>query len=79
MNFTKFVLYTTIGAGLWNIILASIGYYLESVIPIEMLMTKVNEYSSYLSILFITLGVLVFGFIIYKAVHSNGNKQKSNQ
>ena len=67
MNFTKFVLYTTIGAALWNIILASIGYYLESFLPKDMLMAKVDEYSSYLSTFFIVVGIFVFGFMIYRA------------
>jgi membrane protein DedA with SNARE-associated domain len=68
MNFTRFVLYTTIGAGLWNVILASIGYYLESFIPKDMLMAKVNEYSAHISTLFIVMGVFVFGFLIYRAI-----------
>ena len=67
MNLGKFLLYTTIGAGLWNVILASIGYYLESVVPKEMLLSKVQEYSSHLGTAFIILGVLIFGYIIYKA------------
>lgn len=71
MNIWKFLLYTTIGAGLWNVILAAIGYYLESVVPKEMLMSKVQEYSSYLGTAFIILGVLIFGYILYKAFKKN--------
>ena len=71
MNLGRFLLYTTIGAGIWNIILATIGYYLESVVPKDMLMSKVQEYSSHLGTAFIILGILIFGYIIYKAFKKN--------
>ncbi|MEI7830909.1 MAG: DedA family protein [Prolixibacteraceae bacterium] len=71
MNLPKFLLYTFLGAGLWNIILASIGYYLESVVPREMLMSKVTEYSSHLTTLFVILGFFVVGYILYKALKKN--------
>jgi membrane protein DedA with SNARE-associated domain len=74
MNFSRFVLYTVIGAGLWNVILATIGYYLESFIPKDMLMAKVDEYSSYLSTFFVVIGVFVFGYLIYRATRKPVNK-----
>lgn len=33
MKLSTFLLFTTLGAGLWNAILAAIGYYLHSVVP----------------------------------------------
>ena len=68
MKLSTFLLYTTLGAGLWNIILAVIGYYLESVVPQDQLMSKVAEYSKELSWGFIALGILVLGVLIYKGV-----------
>ena len=63
-----FLLFTTLGAGLWNSILAAIGYYLESVIPEDQLMGKVTEYSHEIGYVFIAIAILIVGFLVYKGM-----------
>ena len=45
MGLGRFVFYTSLGAGLWNSILAAIGYYLASVVPYEQLDSVVEHYA----------------------------------
>jgi membrane protein DedA with SNARE-associated domain len=68
MKLFDFVLYTTIGAMIWNIILAALGYFLYS--QKEML----EKYYKELSIAFLILGVLLFAYFVYKAFN---HKKKS--
>jgi membrane protein DedA with SNARE-associated domain len=67
MNLRDFMLYTFIGAGLWNIILAVIGYYVyelrDRIIP-------------YLGHIMIVLGV---GFVIYLVAKYWVQKKKNNK
>lgn len=48
MKFWQFLLYTTIGAGAWNCILAALGWYLHSVVPEEQLNDKIMEFGEYI-------------------------------
>ena len=71
MKIGTFLLYTTLGAGIWNAILAAIGWYLSTVPGIEteeQLLAKVTEYSHELGYIFIALGVVILSFLIYKGV-----------
>ena len=66
MKLSTFLVYTTLGAGIWNAILAAIGYYLQSIVPEDQLMASVTKYSHELGYVFIGLGVLIVGYLIYK-------------
>lgn len=68
MNMGKFLLYTTLGAGIWNTILAAIGYYLHSVVSEDELAAKVSEYSHELNMIILATVAIVLAYIIYKGV-----------
>jgi len=68
INLTKFLLYTTLGAGIWNTILAAIGYYLHSVVSEDELAAKVSEYSHELNVAILIVAAVVIIFIIYKGI-----------
>lgn len=66
MKLSTFLLYTTLGAGIWNTILAAIGYYLQSVVPEDQLLDTVSEYSHELGYVFIGIGIFIVSYLIYK-------------
>lgn len=68
MNFAKFILYTTIGAGVWNSILATMGWYLHSFVPKNQLDDKITEYSEYIKIFIISAVLLVCAYFIIRAI-----------
>lgn len=77
MNFGKFILYTTIGAGLWNTILAAMGWYLHSFVPKNQLDNKIAEYSEYIKIIIIAAVLLVIGYFIVKTMMKNNDGRKT--
>lgn len=68
MKMGNFLMFTFLGAGIWNSILATIGYYLQSVVPEDQLMGQVEKYSEELKIVIIAVVVLVVGFLAYKGL-----------
>lgn len=63
MNYWRFLLFTTIGAGAWNIILAALGWYLHTIVPADQLDGKIEEYSEYIK--FILLGLVIIAIIFF--------------
>jgi len=75
MNFGTFSLYTILGAGLWNVVLAMLGYLLYKVVPDDsQLFVQLEHYSHYLKIAgFVLLGVAA-AYIGYKVYKNKKNK-----
>ena len=62
MNFWTFTLYTVLGALIWNIILAVLGYVAHGQMDI------IEQYSSELSLVLLGLGVLFVAYLVYSGV-----------
>lgn len=68
MNLAKFILFTALGAGAWNSVLAALGYYLEAVVPEEQLIETVTKYSHEIGYAIIAIVLFALAFLIYKGV-----------
>ncbi|MDR2970315.1 MAG: DedA family protein [Bacteroidales bacterium] len=69
MKMTPFLLYTCLGAGIWNIVLAIIGYFAHGQQEV------INQYSNEISYVIVGLAVLFCSYLIYKIFLK---KKKSN-
>ncbi len=74
MHLGKFVLFTSLGAAIWNSILAALGYSLEAVLPEEELLEQVTRYSHEIGIGILLVVLLLVAFLIYK-----GGKKADHQ
>lgn len=71
MNYWKFLLYTTIGAGAWHTILAAMGWYLHAIVPENELEQTIEQYNHYIIIGILALAICcgLFFFIKSKKNH----------
>jgi membrane protein DedA with SNARE-associated domain len=64
MKYWQFILYTTLGAGVWNCILAALGWWLHTFVPEEQLDDKIMEYGEYIKFtILILLAVALLYFM----------------
>lgn len=68
MNIAKFAIYTAIGAGLWNGVLVALGYFLESVVPEQMLVQTVTKYSHEIGYCIMGVVAVALAIVIYRGV-----------
>jgi membrane protein DedA with SNARE-associated domain len=66
MNYWKFLLYTTIGAGCWHAILAALGWYLHTIVPESQLNDKIEEYSEYIKLAIVGIVVVAIVWFVVK-------------
>ena len=66
MNYWKFLLYTTIGAGAWHSILALLGWYLHSVVPEDQLEATIEKYNHYIVLGIIAIVALAVVYFVVK-------------
>jgi membrane protein DedA with SNARE-associated domain len=77
MKVGTFLLYTTLGAGVWNSVLAAIGYYLSSVPGIEteeQLLERVTEYSHEIGMAIVVVVVAAIAYVAYKGLKKRDKK-----
>ena len=66
MNYWKFLLYTTIGAGAWHTILAAMGWYLHSIVPQGKLDETIERYNTYIIGGIIAIVAIVIAVFVIK-------------
>lgn len=76
MTYWKFLLYTTIGAGAWNCILAALGWYLHTIVPEEQLNDKILEYGEYIKLAVIALVAIALLYFAVKWYLKKRNRKE---
>lgn len=67
MNYWRFLLFTTIGAGGWHSVLAALGWYLHAIVPEEQLNDKITEYAEYIKLVIVALLAVAVAYFAVKS------------
>lgn len=74
MPLRSFLLYTTLGAGIWNSVLALLGYIIYRIYPVsstQQVADLAKGYSHEIGYVILALAVVVVGVLIYKGAKKN--------
>ena len=78
MNFSTFALFTTLGAGIWNMVLAALGYWLSQNFPEDELLVQLEHYNRYLSWAGYALAAFIVIFLLYQALKKKPSTDNNN-
>lgn len=73
MNIGVFVIFTALGAGLWNCILAGLGYWLGKTVPYDQLFDAVEKYNQYFTWAGFALLLFCLAYICRQALKKRAN------
>lgn len=76
MNIGVFVIFTGLGALVWNAILGLLGWYLSTIVPVDQLYAAVEKYNSYLSLAGLCIGILCVIFIGWRLLKPKSKSQE---
>lgn len=71
MGLSRFVLFTTLGAGIWNSVLAALGYYCSRIPGLEtkeQVVELAGKYSHEIGYALFAIVACIVGFLIYKGL-----------
>lgn len=71
MGLGRFVIFTTLGAGIWNTVLAALGYYCSRIPGLEtkeQVVELAGKYSHEIGYALFAVVAVIVGFLIYKAL-----------
>lgn len=75
MHLGKFIFFTTLGAGIWNCILAALGWWLSTFIKHDELFAEIEHYNEYLTWAGYGLGAIIVVFIAYNLLKKKGKSK----
>ena len=67
MNIWMFIIFTGLGALVWNAVLAALGWWLSRQVSLDQLYESVEKYNSYLTMAGVAILVLCVLYILYNA------------
>ncbi|MBP5365013.1 MAG: DedA family protein [Bacteroidales bacterium] len=74
MKISTFLIFTTLGAGVWNSVLAAAGYYMSFLFSEEEMMGKLAEYSFEFKMICLGLAVIIIGVLVYNVLKHRKKK-----
>lgn len=79
MNIIKFIVFTALGAGVWNCILAGLGYWLGTTVDINQLYSSVEKYNSYLTYGGLLILIICIAYICWNVFKKKESSDKQSK